>query len=150
MFRDAWVAQLIEHSALGFRPGHDLRVQGWSPTSVSVLSAETTKDSLPLPLPSPACTSACVRVHASGVSKIKKILKVNLSSFPTHTEIISKAPLTLMLKHVRERNSVFWAGGEVLVALWPRLSPGKLWPWEGHNSVSLGKQCPLSFLAESC
>ena len=38
--RGTWVAQLVEHPALGFGSGCDLRVKGSSPISGSTLSAE--------------------------------------------------------------------------------------------------------------
>jgi len=49
-----WVTESVEHSALGFGSGHDLRVQGSSPTLGSAFSAESVWDSLSLSL----CPSA--------------------------------------------------------------------------------------------
>ena len=39
--RGTWVAQLVEHLALGFSSGHDLRVLRSSPVSGSMLSMES-------------------------------------------------------------------------------------------------------------
>ena len=46
--RGTWVAQSVEYPTLDFGSGHDLRVVGLSPTSVSALSMEIAWDSLSL------------------------------------------------------------------------------------------------------
>ena len=61
----AWVAQSVEHLALGFCSGHGLRVVGLSPASGSVLSEEFASLSPSAPPPPPMYLCVCVYVCVS-------------------------------------------------------------------------------------
>ena len=46
LHRGTWAAQLVERPALDFSSGHDLRVEGLSPESASMLRGESVGESL--------------------------------------------------------------------------------------------------------
>ena len=58
--RGAWVAHPVGCLTLDFGSGRDIRVMGSSPLAGSMLSAESTRDSLSLFLPLPLPTTHAV------------------------------------------------------------------------------------------
>lgn len=68
-FQGAWVAQSAEQPALGFCPGHGLRIMRSTPGSSSALSGGSAQGALsPLPLPPPHSYACALSLSQTNIS----------------------------------------------------------------------------------